>query len=269
MGDFCRRSLLPYGERTAASTSWGSPSWQRGSGKVWVCALSPSGRREGGRHGSCCSPPPLCQPAGFKSVRVRWSEIRAQVPGSSKLQGANPPALLSHGHHRLASQPQLPHLPPGPGPRHAVTRGHPQLPLPAPAPPCPAQGSAQGVIGEKRRAHRAPNPIPPAMTWWDPWFRGTKKALTGPTSQIQGACTSCSTCGTTEERFVLSSLQKGTVHFWLSIRLGSWALPASQVPLLPPQVAAGLPKGQASRHGQGARSSQARAEPQRSEPSPA
>lgn len=36
---------------------WGSPTWQRGSGKVWVCALSPSGRRWEGGHGNSFSAP--------------------------------------------------------------------------------------------------------------------------------------------------------------------------------------------------------------------
>lgn len=117
-----------------------SPAWQKGSGKLGVCPLSPLGDM------GTAFFSPLCQPTGFKPVHACWSEITDQVPGSSKLQRANLTLLQSHCHHQLALQPQLPHLAPDAGPQHSVLspEGCPSsLCQHLCVPPCPLHHTAE------------------------------------------------------------------------------------------------------------------------------
>lgn len=203
----------PAARRGACSSQHGTVPSRLAEGLRGAMALSP---KSFGRHGTRFFPT-LCQPAGFKPVHTHWSGITDQVPGSSQLQRANLPPLQPHRHPWLALQPQLPDLAPEADPQSGVLS-----PEGTPSSLCQHQchhalcivlhRSEQGIIGKKGRAQRAVNSRPPAQTWWDPWFRGTKKALPGPTRQVQGACTSCSTCGTAEGLFMLSGLQnKSTV----------------------------------------------------------
>lgn len=248
---------------------WCSPAWQKGSGKLWVCPLSPLGDMGTAFFSPCASPQGSnqCMHVGLKS------QIKSQAAASCR-----EPTCHSSSHIVTASW-------------HCSHSSHTLLQTCVPdtvcchqrAPPAPfastcvchhalcttLQSSAQRIIRKKGTAQVGANSSPPTQTWWGSWFGGTKKALPSPTSQVQGACTSCSTCGTAEGLFVLSSLQKSTVPSLLA-QHQAWELGLSCIlgPFAPHhRLLQYIPRGKCPDTGAGVTSSQARAELQISEAS--
>lgn len=166
-----------------------------------------------GRHGNCFFPPCASPQGSNQCMHVGLkSQIKSQAAASCREPTCHSSSHIvtaswhcSHSSHTLL-QTQVPdtvccHQRAPPAPFASTCVCHHAL--------CTTlQSSARRIIYKKGTAQGVANSSPPAQTWWDSWFRGTKKALPSPTSQVQSACTSCSTCGTAEGLFVLSSLQK-------------------------------------------------------------